>query len=76
MVPQSFAVGGNRSYPEFWAITGGPWYPGYITMTVAPEPYVEQVAGADHSMVGRTYGTVGTFAGLDDEIAWLKPPRS
>jgi hypothetical protein len=29
MVPQPFAVGGNRSYPEFWAVTGGPRYPGY-----------------------------------------------
>jgi hypothetical protein len=29
MVPQPFAVGGNWSYPEFWAVTGGPQYPGY-----------------------------------------------
>jgi hypothetical protein len=33
MVPQSFAAGGNRPYLELWAITGGPWYPGYITPT-------------------------------------------
>jgi hypothetical protein len=31
MVLQSFAAGGNRSYLEFWVITGSPWYPGYIT---------------------------------------------
>jgi hypothetical protein len=24
MVPQPFATGGSRSYPKFWAITGGP----------------------------------------------------
>jgi hypothetical protein len=29
MVPRSFAVEGNRSYPEFLAVTGGLWYPGY-----------------------------------------------
>jgi hypothetical protein len=29
MVPQPFAAGGNRSYLEFWAITGGLRYPGY-----------------------------------------------
>jgi hypothetical protein len=30
MVIQPFAAGGNRSYPKFWAITGGPRYPGYL----------------------------------------------
>jgi hypothetical protein len=29
-------------------------YLGYITPTVAPEPSVERVAGAEHSMVGET----------------------
>jgi hypothetical protein len=29
MVPQPFAAGGNRSYPEFWAVTGAPQYLGY-----------------------------------------------
>jgi hypothetical protein len=33
MVPQSFAAGGNRSYPEFWVVTGGPRYSGYIIPT-------------------------------------------
>jgi hypothetical protein len=33
MVPQPFAARGNRSYPEFWAITGNPRYPGYKTPT-------------------------------------------
>jgi hypothetical protein len=41
IVPQPFAVGGNRSYPEFWAVTGGPWYWGYFTLIVSPEPCVE-----------------------------------
>jgi hypothetical protein len=34
MVAQPFVVGGNRSYLEFWVITDGPRYPGYITPTV------------------------------------------
>jgi hypothetical protein len=29
MIPQSFAAGGNRLYPEFWVVTDDPWYPGY-----------------------------------------------
>jgi hypothetical protein len=33
MVSQPFAVGGNRSYPEFWVITGSLRYPGSITLT-------------------------------------------
>jgi hypothetical protein len=36
MVPQLFAVGGNRSYPEFWAITCDPRYLGYFTPTPVP----------------------------------------
>jgi hypothetical protein len=31
MVPQLFATRGNQLYTVFWAITGGPRYPGYIT---------------------------------------------
>jgi hypothetical protein len=33
MVFHLFAIGGNRLYPEFWIITGGTRYPGYITST-------------------------------------------
>jgi hypothetical protein len=29
MVPQPFTIGGNRSYLEFWDVTGNPRYPGY-----------------------------------------------
>jgi hypothetical protein len=54
MVLQPFAAGGNQSYPEFWVVTGTPRYPGYITLTVAPEPLIERVAGAGHSTVGKT----------------------
>jgi hypothetical protein len=54
MVPQPFTTEGNRLYPEFWAITDGLQYPGYITLIVAPEPFVERVAGAGHSMVDGT----------------------
>jgi hypothetical protein len=43
MVPQPFTAGGNQSCLEIWAITGDPWYPGYKTLTVAPEPTVEWV---------------------------------
>jgi hypothetical protein len=51
MVPQPFATIGNQSYLEFWALTNNLRY---FTLTVAPEPSVERVAGAGHSMVGRT----------------------
>jgi hypothetical protein len=34
MVPQPFSIGGNRSYPELWVITGGPQYQGYKTPTL------------------------------------------
>jgi hypothetical protein len=54
MVPPTFAAGGNRSYLEFWAVTGGLRYTVHITLTVAPEPSIEQVAGAGHSTVGET----------------------
>jgi hypothetical protein len=54
MVSQPFATRGNRSYLEFWVVTGNPWYPGYFTPIVAPEPSLEWVVGAGHSMVGRT----------------------
>jgi hypothetical protein len=53
-VSQPFAVVGNQSYPEFWAVTDVPWYPGYKTPTVVSEPSVERVAKADHSTVDRT----------------------
>jgi hypothetical protein len=41
MVPQPCAAGGNRSYPEFWAVIGDMRYPGYFTLIVASEPSVE-----------------------------------
>jgi hypothetical protein len=31
LVPQSFATGGNQSYPYFFVVTSDPWYPGYKT---------------------------------------------
>jgi hypothetical protein len=36
MVLKPFATGGNQTYPEFWAVTGGPWYTGYITPAILP----------------------------------------
>jgi hypothetical protein len=57
MVSESLAAGGNQSYPDLWVITGNPQYPGYKTPTVSPEPSVEWVARAVHSMGG----TIGTL---------------
>jgi hypothetical protein len=34
MVHQPFDARGNRSYPEFWVVTGGPRYLRYITPTI------------------------------------------
>jgi hypothetical protein len=34
MIFQPFAAGGNRSYLDFWAITGNPRYLGYKTPTI------------------------------------------
>jgi hypothetical protein len=47
------AARGNWSYPDFWAVICGPWYHGYRTPIVAPEPFVERVVGAIHSTGGR-----------------------
>jgi hypothetical protein len=33
MVPQPFTARGNRTYPKFWAVTGGLRYPRYIIPT-------------------------------------------
>jgi hypothetical protein len=29
MIPQPFTARQNRSYPEYWDVTGDPQYPGY-----------------------------------------------
>jgi hypothetical protein len=43
MVPQPFAAGGNQPYLEFWAITGHPRYPGYITpIVLSPDDLLTQ----------------------------------
>jgi hypothetical protein len=34
MVPQSFAIGENQSYPQFRSVTGDPQYLGYKTPTI------------------------------------------
>jgi hypothetical protein len=38
---------------NFWVITDNLRYPGYKTLTVAPKPSVERVAGAGHLIGGR-----------------------
>jgi hypothetical protein len=50
IVPQSFVAGGNQSYLDFWVITGDLRYK---TTIVAPEPSIERVARAVHSIGGR-----------------------
>jgi hypothetical protein len=34
MFPQPFVIGGNRLHSDLWAITSGPWYPGYKTLAL------------------------------------------
>jgi hypothetical protein len=46
MVPRHFAAGGNMLYLDYWTVIGDPWYTGYKTPIVAPEPSIERVAGA------------------------------
>jgi hypothetical protein len=53
MVSQPSTTGGIRLHPDFWAVTGDPWYPGYKTLIVAPLPSVERVARVVRSMGGR-----------------------
>jgi hypothetical protein len=36
VIPQPFAIGGNLSYPDLWAIIGNPRYPRYKTPTHLP----------------------------------------
>jgi hypothetical protein len=71
MVAQPFYYWRSRSYPGCWAIASDLRYPGYKTPRVPPEPFVEQVAGADHLMNGRM-GTHmilwGTAAGFEKMI--------
>jgi hypothetical protein len=66
---------GTGPYPDFFAITGGPRYPGYKTPTVAPEPFVEWVAGAVHSTGQNRYSyvTMGTTVTFYAEGIGLKP---
>jgi hypothetical protein len=53
MVLEMLAAGGNRWYLELLDVIGVPRYLGYMTPIVAPEPSIEQVAGAIHSIGGR-----------------------
>jgi hypothetical protein len=53
LVPQPFAIGGNQLYPDILVGTGDPQYPGYKTLTVAPEPSIERVTRVVHSTRGR-----------------------
>jgi hypothetical protein len=59
----------GTSYPDYWIITGDPRYPGYKTLTVGPELFVEQVAKAGRLRDGRM-GTHMILRGLlwDSEV--------
>jgi hypothetical protein len=77
MIPQSFAVGGKRPCPEFWAISNDPWYMGYFTLTVALEPSIEYAVKNIPSAGGGKGAhmlTTGTTAGFSGEIVGVKPP--
>jgi hypothetical protein len=54
MVPQPYAAGGNRSNLGVLGHNRRLMVPKVNYPTVAPEPSVERVAGAGHSMVGGT----------------------
>jgi hypothetical protein len=54
---QPFAARGNRLYPYLRATTGAPWYPGYKTLTVAPEHFVEWADEVAYS-IGGIIGTL------------------
>jgi hypothetical protein len=53
MVSQPSTTGGIWLYPDFWAVTGDPWYLGYKTLRVAPLPSVERVTRVVRSTGGR-----------------------
>jgi hypothetical protein len=72
MVPQPFAARENRSYREFWAVTGGPRYPGYITATVSPELSIERVVGAGNSTVGGAGTHIVLWALPRDSVVRLR----
>jgi hypothetical protein len=79
LVPQPCVTGGNRSNPDFWAVTDDPRYPGYKTLIVAPKPSVEH-SGQSCSLDGRqnrySYDTTGTATGFGGKAMGLKPPCS
>jgi hypothetical protein len=70
MVPQSFATGGNWSYPKFWAVTGDLRYPGYKTSTVAPDPFVERAV--ENALL--TGGRIGSYM-LVQALLWDSAER-
>jgi hypothetical protein len=72
--PSRFAARGNWPYPDYWVVIGDPWYLGYRTPTVAPEPFVEQVAGANCWTYGRigTHDTTRTTVGFGGVMLGLK----
>jgi hypothetical protein len=65
-------AGWNQSYLDVSAVTSDPWYPGYNTPTVAPEPSVEWVVGASHSMVVRIGSHMVLWALLLDSVVRLQ----
>jgi hypothetical protein len=76
MVPQPFAARENWLYLEFWAVISDPWYPGYWTLTVAPEPlsrgWPESVTHGGQNRYSCV--TTITSVGFDGEVVGLMPP--
>jgi hypothetical protein len=71
-IPLPFTAGENRLYLEFWVVTGGPRYPGYITPTVAHEPSIERMARAGDSTMGRTGTHMVLWALPQDSVVRLR----
>jgi hypothetical protein len=63
---QPFVARGNQSYPKFWVVTDDPRYPGYLTLTLAPDGGQNRYSDV----------IVNTSAGFGGDIMGPKPSRS
>jgi hypothetical protein len=75
IVPQPFAAGVNRPYLESWVVIGGPWFLGYKTPTVAPEPFVERAVKIvlAERLNRYSYATMSAIAGFGSEATTQNP---
>jgi hypothetical protein len=68
MVPQPFATGRNQPYPDSWAVTKDPWYPGYKTPTTCTDFHLQHMPpvsrqNEDLVYLFSVYILLGTFMG-------------